>query len=240
MTRRDAPVDWSEYAETYDLLLEYNPFYQALHAEVLGHTAPWSLPPGARILDLGAGTGNYSLALAARFPEAHVVHVDRDATMNARAEQKRAEQGLDNVEIRTAQVEDLAFPDGHFAAAVCVHAFYTFPSPPEVMARLHRWLAPGAPAVFVDAGRVVKVLDWQIAVGSAMVRTHGLKKTIEVMRRGKEVSRQNRKISELQRDGTYWTHAHQEFVDAVSGAGFAVQAAGTTFRGISDWVTVTR
>ena len=101
---------------------------------------------------------------------------------------------------------------------------------------LFRWMAPGAEAVLVDAGRQVNVLSWQIAIGWHLFKTQGIKRSLEIMRSGKEVSRQNAYIREQQDKGVYWVHSHDEFVQAVRKAGFDVLDAEVTFRGVSDFV----
>ena len=36
-------VDWHAYAEKYDLLLSYNPYYQEVHALVLENIRSWDI-----------------------------------------------------------------------------------------------------------------------------------------------------------------------------------------------------
>ena len=234
---REANVDWSQYAQSYDLLLEHNPFYQELRDQVLSQVSRWSVEKGDRLADVGGGTGNYSVPVAERFPSATVVHADRDPAMNAIAA-ARPSGPASKTMVLTRSVDELEFEPESLGGYICIHALYTFPDPDAVLRAIHRWLVPGAPAMFVDPGRIVRVFDWQIALGYRMLRTYGLRRTLSVLRQGAEVSRQNREISKKQADGTYWTHTHEAFVQAVEAAGFVVEAAGTTFRGISDWVVV--
>ncbi len=62
---------------------------------------------GDRVLDLYCGIGNFSLPLARR--AAHVLGVEGDAALVARAESNARQNGIDNVEFRRA---DLAAIDG--------------------------------------------------------------------------------------------------------------------------------
>lgn len=231
-------VSWHRYAQTYDLLMQHNPFYQQLHASVMEAARQWEIRPGDHIADLGAGTGNYSLALAQAFLMAHVIHMDNDEGMNARAASKGMALGLHNLQIIHRSVDDWALPEGSLRAILSVHALYTFPEPEKILKSMYRWLEPGGVGILVNAGRIVRVWDWQWAIGKHLLLKHGPKKTLDIMRQGKEVSKQNAYIREMQKNGTYWTHTHDEFVGAVQAAGFEVVEARTAFRGISDWVRV--
>jgi len=238
MPTKTQEVSWSTYARTYDMLLAYNPFYQALHQEVLALTKAWELPTGSVITDIGAGTGNYSIALAQQFPQAQVIHIDRDPGMCEVAVHKREALALHNLEIRNEGVETLFIAPESLHACTCIHALYTFPDPHAVLNTLYQGMVPGGLGILVDPGRPVKVWDWQWAIGSSMLKTYGLNKTLQVMREGKEVSRQNRKLSRMQAAGKLWMHSHAEFCEAVLDAGFELLEARTTFRGISDLVVV--
>lgn len=100
------PVDDADQAEILDL-----------DAEVLGgHLAeitgwlPVAEPP-QRIVDLGAGTGAGTLALAERFPRARILAVDSSSAHLRRLEEKAAESGA-AARVRTVVADlDAAWPD---------------------------------------------------------------------------------------------------------------------------------
>jgi ubiquinone/menaquinone biosynthesis C-methylase UbiE len=231
-------VNWQSYAQKYDMLLDYNPFYQDLRNLVFSKIESWNFDSEDTIADIGAGTGNYSVKLAEIFPEAKVYHVDKNDGMCELAEHKMTQKNLHNLQILKKSVEDLDFPESSLSACFCLHSLYTFPEPEKIIQRIYHWMKPGAVGVFVDPGRTVNVLDWQIAIGWHMVRKYGLGKTLKILREGKEISYQNRQISKLHAQGIYWKHSHQEFCDAVKAAGFEITEATTCFRGISDLVVI--
>src|ERR1700689_3195308 len=69
-------IDWTAYAQVYDLMAENNPAYQEILLRCLETIAHWNLPPGSRIIDLGAGTGNFSVRIAQALPQCRILHVD--------------------------------------------------------------------------------------------------------------------------------------------------------------------
>lgn len=229
-------VNWDTYAHKYDMLIQYNPFYQRLHRQVFGLIADWQIAEGSTILDLGAGTGNYSIALAQKFPQATIIHADKDAGMNAVARDKMESNSIANLSILESGVEDMDLPTGSLEAVVSIHALYTFPEPEKTLQKIHHWLQPGGKALLVDAGRIVNVFNWQLALGWHFMKTYGPVKTWQIFREGKEVSRQNAFIRQMQKDGTFWTHTYEEFKDNIQQTGFEILDGGITFRGVSDWV----
>lgn len=231
-------VSWDTYAQTYDILLSYNPFYQQLQREVMEFVAQWDIHPGDILADIGAGTGNYSIALARLFPEATVLHNDQDEGMNAVAGAKKETESLPNHQILSQSVHEIAIQPGSLKGLISIHALYTFPNPNRVLRDMYHWLKPGGCAVLVDAGRIMRVWDWQIAIGWHLLRKHGLRRTLEIFKEGKEVSRQNAYIRNLQKDGTFWTHTHAEFCQSVRSAGFEIIHNHPTYRGVSDLVVL--
>ncbi len=229
-------LNWSTYAQQYDMLFEHNPFYQQLYQEVLEVVQRWDIHSGDLLADIGAGTGNYSLAMARYFPQATVLHIDKDEGMNARAAEKKQGNILCNHNILHQGIDEIQLLPNSLKGLISINALYTFPDPVMALRRMYEWLEPGGTAVLVNAGRIVNVLDWQIALGWHMVKKHGVRKSIEIFRQGKEVSRQNAYIREMQQQGIFWTHSHQEFCRTVLNTGFEIRFSKICFRGVSDFV----
>jgi ubiquinone/menaquinone biosynthesis C-methylase UbiE len=234
-TKRGAAViDWEAYARSYDMLLSYNPFYQELHRQVMDRVRNWTLPPGGDLVDLGAGTGNYSIPTAEMFPELNVWHIDNNRGMNAVARGKA--RNLKNFKILEQGIEETDFSANSLHGLLCINAIYTFPDPEAVLCRMHRWMKPGFRVILVDPGRVMKLFSWQVAIGRHLLKTYGLRKTIDIFKKAKVVSQQNKYIREMQKNKTYWTHTHEAFCTAVKAAGFQVESSALCFRGYCDMV----
>ncbi|HEX8351532.1 MAG TPA: methyltransferase domain-containing protein [Pyrinomonadaceae bacterium] len=103
---------------------------------------------GARVLDVGCGTGGGVRALATRFPEVgSVVGVDKSETMVAEARARTADAAGARVEFRVADAHDLPFPEGSFDAAYSLRVFEIIGEPRRVLAEMARVLAPGGRVV---------------------------------------------------------------------------------------------
>lgn len=76
-----------------------------------------------RVLDAGVGTGRN---IPFYPPGAEMVGIDQSPAMLARAEHRRDELGA-RVDLRLMDVTRLAFPDGHFDAAVASFLFCVLP-----------------------------------------------------------------------------------------------------------------
>ena len=74
--------------------------------------------PGARILDVGAGTGNVSCEAARRFGDSSIVGVDVDEEALGLARHKAAEYSLSNVEFESGNALDLPYADNSFDAVL--------------------------------------------------------------------------------------------------------------------------
>lgn len=96
--------------------------------------------PGMRVLDLACGPGNISRRIAALVePGGEVVGVDLAPGM---IELARA-SGIRNARFEVMDIENLAFPDGSFDAAVCGHGIQFAPDVDRALREARRVLRRG-------------------------------------------------------------------------------------------------
>ncbi len=103
----------------------------------------YGLGPGARILDLGCGTGEATFRLAGLYPgAAEVVGVDVGPEI---LEVARRRQGGGDPQVRFEAGDGFAlhYEDGHFDLVVCRHVTQLLPGPERLLAELVRVLRPG-------------------------------------------------------------------------------------------------
>jgi SAM-dependent methyltransferase len=106
--------------------------------------------PGERVLDVGCGCGDTSLAIArAVAPGGRVLGVDISAPMLARARERAAAAGLANLAFELADAQLHAFPPAAFDALFSRFGVMFFDAPSTAFANLGRALRPSARLAFV-------------------------------------------------------------------------------------------
>jgi ubiquinone/menaquinone biosynthesis C-methylase UbiE len=99
---------------------------------------------GARVLDVCCGAGASALPAAeAVGSEGTVIAVDLAEELLKVGRAKAAAAGLGCLEFRRSDMTDLAFPDGHFDAVVCVFGIFFVPDMEAQLAELWRMVRPG-------------------------------------------------------------------------------------------------
>jgi ubiquinone/menaquinone biosynthesis C-methylase UbiE len=102
------------------------------------------LPAGAKILDVGCGTGASALPAAqAVGKNGFVVGVDLAIRLLDRARAKASAAHLDNVEFRVADMTALNYPDESFDAVVSVFSIFFVPDMEGLVRELWRMVRPG-------------------------------------------------------------------------------------------------
>ncbi len=146
---------------------------QASLAGLEGHlTMLPVLPPRARILDAGCGSGSMARTLANRQPDARVVGVDLRPDYITYARERARSEGLGNVYFEQGDIFHLPFPDASFDLVWSKYVLQWVKEPAAAIAEFREVTAPGGtvlccnfdgfavthwpedPAVQADAGRV--------------------------------------------------------------------------------------
>jgi len=100
------------------------------------------LADGMEILELGCGWGSLSLWMAEQYPGSRILSVSNSSTQRAFIEARRDERGLGNLEILTADANDLRL-DRTFHRAVSIEMFEHMRNYQALMGRVASWLEPG-------------------------------------------------------------------------------------------------
>lgn len=142
------------------------------------------LPRGVRLLDVGCGPGSITAGLARLAAPGAVVGIDASADVLETARAHLDEQGIDNVELRTADVYELPFPDATshtgFDVAYAHQVHQHLADPVAALTEIRRVLRPGGLVALreVDFGTMAAypvdpVLDGWLEIYTAVHRANG-------------------------------------------------------------------
>ena len=141
----DVSTMFDEVSPRYDLINDVLSVYQARLWRVATITA---LAPrkGMRVLDLAAGTGTSSAAIAAK--GAHVTAADFSEGMLAEGRKRQA--GNDLIEFVWADATDLPFDDDSFDAATISYGLRNVQDPKKALGEMFRVVKPGGRVVIAE------------------------------------------------------------------------------------------
>lgn len=109
------------------------------------------VPPAARVLDVGSGTGRLAADLAAGDQEREVIGVDIDSALLEAARSHVAERGLGNVRFESASVTALPYADAAFDLVTCRFVLMHLPDPGAALAEMRRVCRPGGALVVIES-----------------------------------------------------------------------------------------
>jgi ubiquinone/menaquinone biosynthesis C-methylase UbiE len=139
---------WSRSADSYD-----RQFGHGLHSdqektlwlELLKNNL--TCKPGAKILDVGCGTGFLSLLLAQL--GYNVTGIDLSDTMRAEATRKANQMGLDITIVR-GDAEAPDFSTENFSVVISRHLVWTLPNPSKALWAWKKVLKPDGQVIIID------------------------------------------------------------------------------------------
>lgn len=99
------------------------------------------LTPGARVLEIGCGTGTTALALAASAGE--ILATDYSAEMIGIATEKARAQGVKNVGFQQCTLDEPGLAPGSFDVVMAMNLLHLLDDVPDRMRRVHELVRPG-------------------------------------------------------------------------------------------------
>ncbi|MFP3913820.1 MAG: class I SAM-dependent methyltransferase [Actinomycetota bacterium] len=105
------------------------------------------LEMGARVADVGCGTGTAALTMGEAYPATEVVGVDIDERSIERANQRLTESGLDNVSFRVGDAADLT---GSFELVTAFDVVHDIAHPRETLRTIRAVLAVGGVLMMME------------------------------------------------------------------------------------------
>ena len=112
---------------------DYNGTRQMSRQIIEGIASYVSVPAGAKILDVGCGSGALAIAVAKRNPKTQVTGIDRWGKEYASfsknlCEQNAKAEGVSNTTFHQGDATQLEFPDGTFDAVTSNYVYHNIPS----------------------------------------------------------------------------------------------------------------
>jgi len=104
--------------------------------------ARYGLPPDAKVLDAGCGTGEFAVRIAEAWPRAEVLGVDIIDASLERARWRCGPLGA-RVRFEHRSVFELGLPARAFGLVACRHVLQSIPRVPDALAELVRVTKPG-------------------------------------------------------------------------------------------------
>jgi precorrin-6B methylase 2 len=105
--------------------------------------ANMNLEPDHVVADIGAGTGYFSFRIAQQVPQGRVLAVDIQPEMLTLIEQRKAQEGVDNIQGIRGQIDNPNLPPESIDAAIMVDAYHEFSHPFEMIRGIYQALRPG-------------------------------------------------------------------------------------------------
>lgn len=133
---------YSDFAPLYD-----KTFGKIFFSRLRSVIEALEIPRGARVLEVGAGTGTSFPA----YPQhCDVIGIDLAPDMLARAQDKILENGWNNIRVMEMNALDLKFPDSSFDYVMAFHVVTVVPDPIRMIQEAKRVCKPGGKIVVVN------------------------------------------------------------------------------------------
>jgi ubiquinone/menaquinone biosynthesis C-methylase UbiE len=212
---------WDLYARVYDSIPRHFKPYQELVQEVVSEVG--KCPHGGRVLDVGCGTGTYSVTLAKAGYD--VTGIDYSDSMLARATKHGSNIAGKVHFIKSNLTDRLPYTDDSFDCVISVHSLYTIKETGRVLKEYYRVLRPGGRFVLAEPRYPVKLIP---CLKEAKKR-NGLKGAAIAFSSLFLPGIINLIIAERQATGFYHYFNEYEIRERLSEAGFTIVSVRETY-----------
>ncbi|MSQ47872.1 MAG: methyltransferase domain-containing protein [Deltaproteobacteria bacterium] len=155
---------YSEFSHFYEKI--FSPFFEK---RIHGVIEDLHIPPGAKVLEVGIGTG---LSMAAYPPHCEVTGVDLAADMLERARQKAEDNDWRHFHLLEMDALNLKFSDNTFDYVTSFHVISVVPDPVRMMQEIHRVCKPQGNIAIINHFRTTKPLLGPIVRALTPVTRH--------------------------------------------------------------------
>lgn len=153
--RRD---DWDRHWSDYDAALGRNPATKWRHRLLLSSL---KLEPGDRLLDIGAGQGDFARAVRDRHPDVDILGLELSRTGCRMAAAKVPDARFRAVDLLSG-AEPEADERGRATHAVCTEVLEHVDNPAALLRAASAWMAPGCRLIVTVPGGPMSAFDRHI------------------------------------------------------------------------------
>ena len=139
---------YAEFSHLYDRI-----FRRVFYPRIAMVIRSLGIEPGARVLELGVGTG---LSLDAYPSHCQVTGMDLAPDMLERAQDKIDQNGWRHITLQQGDALDLKFADDSFDYVMAFHVISVVPDPARMLAEAHRVCRPGGVITIINHFRSPK------------------------------------------------------------------------------------
>lgn len=133
---------YSEFSHIYDKI-----FARIFYPRIAAVIRALNIPPGAKVLELGVGTG---LALQAYPQHCQVLGVDLAPDMLEHAQERIDVNGWRHITVQEMDAMNLKLPDDSFDYVMAFHVVSVVPDAARMMAEVERVCRPGGGIVVIN------------------------------------------------------------------------------------------
>ena len=226
-------VDWKKYANQYDAVTsDLNKQYRDLISLPFLplFVKNFKYDSNRAICDVGAGTGNFSIPFAEKYPSVNVYHIDSDETSLFIARKKAENKGIRNIYFFNADVENLKEISEKnavlFDTIFMFHVLYSTRSksdpekPKRILEGVRKSLSSDGGLFIADIEREMNLAKLIGYVTMSSIKKYGFFESIKKFKNLDQAKIQNSNIVRNQREGNYIIQDLEGLVNLLESAGF--------------------